>query len=170
MTLERKDTTADGGNDEAEGWDFEFASLAPAWDPPDCQLVCWFTPLLVFSKCSCCYQSENKNKVTAWEMPFQNYPFGRTKQTMPNVLALNVWCLIGVGAGHYHSGLQMYWVPASSSSSWSKSAGLSGVKTLPLTSRPSTDEIAAGMFAQEGLQRPCYQSRINKAGVQRRGN
>lgn len=85
----------------------------------DCQLVWWFFPLLVSPKCSCCYQSENESKVTAWEMSFQNYPFGRTKQTMPSVLALNVWHLIRVGAGQCHSGLQMYWVPASSSSSWS---------------------------------------------------
>lgn len=44
------------------------------------------------------------------------------------------------------------------------------MKTLPLTSLLSTDEIAAGIFAQEGLQRPCFQSGINEAGVQRRAN
>lgn len=44
------------------------------------------------------------------------------------------------------------------------------MKALPLTSPPNTDEIAAGMFAQDGLQRPCYQSGINEGGVQRRAN
>lgn len=29
LALKRKDTTADGGNDEAGGWDFGFVSLAP---------------------------------------------------------------------------------------------------------------------------------------------
>lgn len=44
------------------------------------------------------------------------------------------------------------------------------MKTSPLASPPSADEIIAHLFAQDGLQRPHYQSGINEAGVQRRAN
>lgn len=107
MVLERKDTTADGGNSEAGD---EILGL-PAWlqcETPRLPAGLLVHPSPGLSKMLMLLSSENKSKVTAWEMSFQNYPLGRTKQTMPNVLALNVWHLIGIGAGHSHSGLQMY--------------------------------------------------------------
>lgn len=50
------------------------------------------------------------------------------------------------------------------------SASLAGAKASPSTSPLSADEIADGLFAQDGLQRPRYQSGINEAGLQRRAN
>lgn len=95
LALERGDAAADGGKDEAGGqtdglWVCQPGSsvILPA-HPRSCQ----FFPLLASPKRSCHYQSENKSKVTAWEMRFRNYPFERTKQTMPNVSALKVWHL-----------------------------------------------------------------------------
>jgi len=50
------------------------------------------------------------------------------------------------------------------------SASLAWVKALPWTSPQSTDETAAGIFAQDGLQRLRYWSGVSEAGVQRRAN
>lgn len=117
MPLEREDTTADGGNDEAGGWDFVFASLAPVWDS---QLASWSAgSSLSWSLQSAHAVISQRTRARSQQRKCQNNPPGRTKQTMPNVLALNVWHLIGVGAGHWHSELQMYWVPAPPSFSWS---------------------------------------------------
>lgn len=126
--------------------------------------------LLASPECSCCYQSETKSKVTAWEMSFQHYPFGRTKQTTPNILALNVWHLTRGRGWPVSSWAADVLSPDHCTCPLGASASLSGVKTLPLNSPPSADEIAACIFAQDGLQRPRYRSGINEAGVQRRAN
>lgn len=95
LALERGDAAADGGKDEAGGQTDGLWVCQPGSSVrlPAHPRSCRFFPLLASPKRSCHYQSENKSKVTAWEMRFRNYPFERTKQTMPNVSALKVWHL-----------------------------------------------------------------------------
>lgn len=101
-------------------------------------------------------------------MLFQRYPFARTKQTMPNVLALNVRHLASVCGRSVSFCIANVLSFSVCTCPLGTSASVAGVKTFPLTSLPSPDEIAADMFAQDGLQRPCYQSGINDARVQRK--